>query len=147
VNDLPARLRGLLWQHTTLVTATERGGAPWIASVFYAPSFDDGRLTLTCTLLASSRKLANLRLNPRVAVYVGPQQPSMWAQAEGVARIIEDPAESKTAIDRLVAHAQRARMFVDRVPIVPVEITIHEVKLTDLTGGQPPVEVWTAQIG
>ncbi len=141
--DLPARIRAVLWERTTLVLATVRDDVPWVASVFYAPEQHEDGLRLVCTLLASSRKLANLRANPRAAVYVGPQEPTCWLQAAGLASIVDDPTAAVAAIARLTAHAPAARLFVDRVPIVPVLIELDSIKLTDLTGAQPPVETWT----
>jgi hypothetical protein len=34
-----------------------------------------------------------------------------------------------------------AGVFVERVPVTPVLFAVHQIKLTDLTGGQPPIEV------
>jgi hypothetical protein len=145
--ELPPRTRALLWEHTTLVMATERDGRPWIASVFYAPEQDASGARLVCTLLATSRKLANLRLNPRVAVYVGPHEPTRWLQATGVATLVEEPAVVQDAIGRLTAHAPAARVFIDRVPVVPVIVALESARLTDLTGEQPPMERWGADLG
>jgi uncharacterized protein YhbP (UPF0306 family) len=144
--DLPPRFRALLDDHQTLVMATERDGRPWIASVFYAPDVAGEGVRLFCTLLASSRKLANLAQNPRVAVYVGPREPTCWLQAEGVATVLDDPAMAEDAIARLTAHAPAARVFVDRVPVVPVRVDLESIKLTDLTGGKPPIETWEAGV-
>jgi hypothetical protein len=145
--ELPARARDLLWAETTLVIATERDGRPWIASVFYAPVEQDGELRLVCTFLASSSKLANLRANPHAALYVGPREPTRWLQATAVATVLDDPALAAEAIARLTAHAPAARVFIDRVPVVPVVLRVDGLKLTDLTGGWPPVETWKAAGG
>lgn len=142
MTDLPERIRSLLWENKTLVMATERDGRPWISSVFYAPEADAGGVQLVCALLASSRKLANLRLNPRAAVYVGPREPTCWLQGEGSARVLDDPSETAAALDRLTAHAPAARVFIDRVPVVAVVLTLDSLRLTDLTGPKPPVEAW-----
>ena len=139
--ELPPRIRALLWEHTTLVMATARADRPWIASVFYAPEEHDGGLQLVCALLATSRKLANLRANPHAAVYVGPREPTRWLQAAGAAAVL-DAAAAGDALARLTAHAPAARIFIDRVPVVPVILTIESVRLTDLTGARPPFEEW-----
>jgi len=139
---LPARIRALLWENTTLVMATERDGQPWIASVFYAPEERDGTVTLTCALLSTSRKLANVRHNPRVAVYAGPREPTRWLQATGTAAVVDDPRAAAAALARLTAHAPAARIFVDRVPVTPIVVTVSHIRLTDLTGGGPPFETW-----
>lgn len=139
--DLPPRIHDLLSERTTLVLATERDGRPWVASVFCAPDLDGPGVRLLCALLASSRKLANLRANPRVAVYLGPQEPTQWAQATGTAAVVEGPGAS-AALARLTAHAPGAQMFVERVPVVPVALTLNAIKLTDLTGEAPVIEMW-----
>lgn len=142
MSALPARARDLLWSSTTLVVATARDGRPWIASAFYAPAEDGGVLTVTCAFLASSAKLANLRANPLAALFVGPREPSCWLQASAVATLVEDEPGRQAALDRLLAHAAAARVFVERVPVVPVVFRVEALKLTDLTGGKPPVETW-----
>ena len=142
MNTLPARARELLWSETVLVLATVRDGRPWVASVFYAPQEADGAVTLTCTLLASSGTLANLRADPHAAVFVGPREPTRWLQATATAAIVEDEPARQDAINRLLAHAPAARVFVERVAVVPVVLRLTGLKLTDLTGGQPPVETW-----
>ncbi len=140
--ELPPRIRALLWEHTTLVMATERDGRPAIASVFYAPEEHQGGVRLVCALLASSHKLANLRANPHAAVYIGPREPSRWLQAIGVATVVEDEAAAVDAIARLIAHAPGAKVFVDRVPVVPVLVSLKAIRLTDLMGERPPFETW-----
>jgi nitroimidazol reductase NimA-like FMN-containing flavoprotein (pyridoxamine 5'-phosphate oxidase superfamily) len=140
--DLPPRARALLWSESTLVLATEREGQPWVASAFYAPEERDGTLTLTCAFLATSRKLTNLRANPHTAAYIGPREPTRWLQLTATAEILDEPSASESAIARLVAHAPGARVFVDRVPVTPVLLRVHDLKLTDLTGERPPVESW-----
>ncbi|MBI2761662.1 MAG: pyridoxamine 5'-phosphate oxidase family protein [Chloroflexi bacterium] len=144
MDDLPTRMRALLWEQTTMVMATDQGGRPWIASVFYAPAFEDGRLRITCALLATSQKLANLRANPLVALYVGPQEPTRWLQASGSARVLEDPGAVQPAMSALKLHAPASAVFIDRVPVVAIVIDIDEAKLTDLIGGKPPIETWSS---
>ena len=145
--ELPARVRALLHEHQTLVLATERNGRPWVASVYYAPDLGAQPPLLICALLATSRKLANLRHNPRVALYIGPREPTRWLQAEGAAEILEKEDDVAGALARLTEHAPAARVFIERVPVAPVRITLERIKLTDLTGAQPPVESWPAGDG
>jgi hypothetical protein len=140
--ELPPRARTLLWSETTLVLATEREHQPFVASVFYAPDEHEGGLRLTCAMLATSSKLANLRANPRTGLYIGPREPTMWIQATATAEIVDDPKAVEDAIARLIAHAPAAKVFVDRVPVVPVLLHVDGLKLTDLTGEKPPVETW-----
>lgn len=139
---LPGRIVAHLNGSTTLVMATARDHQPWVASVFYAPAQDSAGIQLTCALLASSRKLANLRQNPLAALYIGPREPTCWLQAEGQVAIVDDEAGRAMALARLLTHAPAAETFISRAPVAPVVITLDRVRLTDLTGVQPPVLEW-----
>jgi hypothetical protein len=147
MEELPPRMRALLWEQKTMVMATDQDGKPWIASVFCAPSFEGGRLRVICALLGTSRKLTNLRLNPAVAVYIGPQEPTIWFQGSGTAAIIEDEQAAQPALNAVKTHAPPSAAWIDSVPVVAVEILVEQAKLTDLTGGKPPVETWTDPAG
>ena len=139
--ELPARARAVLVEHQTLVLATTDGdGTPEAASVFYAPVMDGEAPALVCAFLSSSGKLGHLRANPRAGIYVGPQTPTCWVQASATARIVEAAAEREARIAQLLAHAPGARVFVERVPVTAVVLTLTRLKLTDLTGARPPVE-------
>lgn len=142
MSGLPPRIRALLWAHTTLVLATTGDNRPAIASVFYAPEQREEGVRLVCALLASSHKLANLRAHPRVAVYIGPREPTRWLQAAGEAAEVQGEAAATAAIARLAAHAPPAKVFLERVPVVPVYIVLGAIRLTDLTGERPPFEMW-----
>jgi hypothetical protein len=56
--------------------------------------------------------------------------------------VLDGSDETAPALARLLAHAPAARIFVERVPVVPVVLTLTSIKLTDLGGAQPPVESW-----
>jgi hypothetical protein len=142
MNQLPPRVRALLLEYHTLVLATVGSdGGPEAASIFYAPVDDGGVPALVCALLSSSTKLAHLRVNPRAGIYIGPQNPTRWLQGAVVARIVEAPDERERRLAQLLAHAQDAGIFVERVPVTPVVLSIRSLKVTDLTGGQPPIEM------
>ena len=98
-------------------------------------------ILLVATLLSRSAKLDALRHNARAGVFIGPQQPSQWLQAACVARIVEEEPERTQRIQQLVAAVPDAGVFVERVPVTPVLFSVQQIKLTDLTGGQPPIEV------
>jgi hypothetical protein len=93
-------------------------------------------------VLTASRKLANLRANPRVAVFIGPREPTRWLQAEGTALVVDEPAAAAAAVTRLTTAVPAARLFTERVPVTPVRIALEAITPTDLTGGRPPVERW-----
>jgi len=139
--ELPPRARAVLEEHQTLVLATTDGdGAPEAASVFYAPVMNGEAPALVCAFLSSSAKLGHLRRNPQAGIYIGPQTPTRWVQASATARMVEDPVEREARLDQLLAHAPGARVFVERVPVTAVVLSLTRVKLTDLTGERPPIE-------
>ena len=134
---LPPRIRALLAEHTSLVLATARDGQPWTGAVFYTVEETADGVSLLCAVLASSRKLANLRANPRVAVFIGPREPTRWIQAEGTAPVVDEPAAAAEAVTRLTTAVPAARVLTERAPVVPVRIHLGSITLTDLTGGRP----------
>lgn len=138
--ELPEAARRLLDEHRTMVVASaSRNGEPEAASVFYAPDYEADALHLVCALLSRSNKLAHLRENPRAGLYIGPQQPTRWLQASAVARIVEDDGERARRLGHLLTHAPEARVFVERVPVTVVVFDVERLKLTDLTGANPPI--------
>ena len=88
--------------YNTLVIATESEGQPYATSTFYAEeAVQESGLTLYGTFITSSRKLANLRQNPRVGLFIGPQQPANWLEAIAHVHIIEDEQKSEAIRQRL----------------------------------------------
>jgi hypothetical protein len=140
---LSARMRALIGQHQTMVLATaDTDGQPEAAAVFF--TLADGPVpALVCALLAHSAKLARVRANPRAGFFIGPLEPTRWIQGRGAVRVVDDEPERSERIRQLVSGAPGAAVFVERVPVTPVVIAIGAMKLTDLTGTQPPVETAT----
>src|SRR5205085_5198972 len=93
------RINTFLAQYDTLAIATEHEGQPYVTRAFFVeePVSDTG-LKLYGTFITSSRKLANLRQNPRVGLFIGPDQPSVWLEATAEARILTDENASATVI-------------------------------------------------
>jgi len=141
MSALPERMRAHIAEHQTMVLATaDTDGRPEAAAVFFALE-DGARPALICTLLSRSAKLAQMRENPRAAFFIGPLEPTRWLQGSGAVRVVEDEPERTERIQQLVAGAPGAAVFVDRVPVTPIVIDVQVLKLTDLTGVQPPVEM------
>ncbi|MGD9895150.1 MAG: pyridoxamine 5'-phosphate oxidase family protein [Dehalococcoidia bacterium] len=137
-----ARVRSLLDAYQTLVLAVvSDAGQPEAASVFYTAEQDEARILLVAALLSHSSKLDALRQNARAGVFIGPQRPTQWLQAACTAQIVEEEPERSRRLRQLVEAVPEAGVFVAQVPVTPVLFVVHRVKLTDLTGGQPPVEV------
>ena len=139
-------VRALLAEHRTLVLATVADGQPWCTRVFFAEAFDadvgrrdgadddpeDGRLpTLYVLAKAPSRKLANLRANDRVGVFVGPEQPTAWLEARGHAAVLTGDAAA-VARERVLAKASEAGPFLARVTAEAVRIRLGWLRLTDV---------------
>ena len=138
--DTPAadleHLRAFLAEHRTLVGATVADGQPWCTRVFFADAFEaggeDGPLpTLYLLAKAPSRKLANLRANDRVGVFVGPEQPTAWLEARGHADVLTEP-DAAAARDRVLAKAPEVGPFLARVTAVAVRIRLGWLRLTDV---------------
>ena len=127
-----------LAQHETLVIATEHEGQPFVTRAFYVEKpieAGDTSLTLYGTFIVTSRKLANLRENGRVGLFIGPDQPSVWLEATAHAYALEDEQISATVREQLGQKSPTAAGFIARVPIVAVEIRVDWLRITDLTGG------------
>lgn len=135
------RVSSLLDTHQTLVLAVVRDdGRPEAASIFYAAEQDGSRILLVAALLSHSSKLAALRQNAHAGVFIGPQRPTLWLQADCTARIVEEDEERSRRLRQVVTAVPDAAAFVERVPVTAVLFDVHHIKLTDLTGGQPPIE-------
>ena len=133
-----ATINQFLAQYETLVIATEHEGQPFVTRAFYVEEpieAGDTSLTLYGTFIVTSRKLANLRENGRVGLFVGPDQPSVWLEATAHAFALEDERVSTTVRERLGRKSPTAAGFIARVPIVAVEIRVDWLRITDLTGG------------
>jgi hypothetical protein len=98
-------------------------------------------------MLPTSSKLANLRVNPRTGLYIGPREPTTWIQATATAEVIDDPKQAEDAIARFLSYVPSASAVVGRVRAVPVLLRVEGLKLTDLSGEKPPVETWKREGG
>lgn len=133
-----ATINKFLAQYETLVIATEHEGQPFVTRAFYVEKpieAGDTSLTLYGTFIVTSRKLANLRENKRVGLFIGPDQPSVWLEATAHAYALEDEQTSATVREQLGRKSSTAASFIARVPIVAVEICVNWLRITDLTGG------------
>ena len=139
--DAPAadveHVRAFLAEHHTLVVATVADGQPWCTRVFFAEAFEDdagedGPLpTLYLLTKTPSRKLANLRANDRVGVFVGPEQPTAWLEARGHAGVLAEQ-DADAARERVLAKAPEAGPFLARVTAEAVRIRLGWLRLTDV---------------
>ena len=131
-----------LAQYDTLAIATEHDGQPFVTRAFFVeePMSDSG-LKLYGTFITTSRKLANLKQNPRVGIFIGPSQPSTWLEATAMARILTDESVISFVLENLGKKSSVAAAFIARVPIVAVEMQIKWLRITNLAASPLYTEV------
>ena len=147
MTDTPyTRVNAFLARYQTLVLATEEETQPYATRIFFA---EEPATAHSCrlygTLITSSRKLANLRKNPRVGLFIGPDQPSTWMEATARARVIVDEQRAAEVRALLAQKSDVAAAFLSRVPTAAVELEINWLRITDLTSTPPYTEITFAQ--
>lgn len=135
-------INAFLAQYDTLAIATELDGQPYVTRAFFVeePASDTG-LKMYGTFITTSRKLANLKQNPRVGLFIGPEQPSAWLEATAQARILTDESASAVVRENLGKKSPVAATFIARVPIVAVELQVNWLRITNLASGPLYTEV------
>ena len=132
-----ARIDTFLAQYETMGIATEQEGQPYVTYTFFVEQpAQENSLTLYATFITTSRKLANLRSNPRVGLFIGPQQPSFWLEATAIARVVTDEDEYSAIREQLGKKSPVAAGFIARVPTVAVALHVNWLRITNL-GGNP----------
>ena len=135
-------LQAFLAQYDTLLIATERDHQPYTTGAFYAEEISEsGDITLYFTFIVTSRKLANLRDNPKVGLFIGPRQPTEWLEGTGMAQVVEDAEEAERAKQMVMGKSELAGQFMAMVPIVPVRVFVNWARITDLRAGYKVTEV------
>ncbi len=131
-----------LAQYDTLAIATELDGQPYVTRAFFVeePVSDTG-LKMYGTFITTSRKLANLKQNPRVGLFIGPDQPSTWLEATAQTRILTDESTSAVVREKLGKKSPVAATFIACVPIVAVELQVNWLRITNLATGPLYTEV------
>lgn len=135
-------INSFLAQYDTLAIATELDGQPYVTRAFFVeePVSDTG-LKMYGTFITTSRKLANLKQNPRVGIFIGPDQPSAWLEATALARILTDEGASAVVRENLGKKSPVAATFIARVPIVAVELQVNWLRITNLAASPLYTEV------
>ena len=130
-----------LAQYNTLALATELEGQPYVTRIFYVEEpVQDMSLTLYGTFITTSRKLANLRQNPRVGLFIGPSEPTAWLEATAIARVIYDESASAAVREKLGVKSSVAAAFIARVPIVAVELQVNWLRITNVAANPMRLE-------
>ena len=146
-NTTQETITRFLAQYDTLVIATEHEGQPYATRAFYVEqSVNDTNLVLYGTFITTSRKLANLRQNPRVGLFIGPDQPTAWLEATAQARVLTDENASKAAIEQLGQKSPVAATFIARLPIVAVELQVNWLRITNIAASPMQIEATFAPI-
>ena len=131
-----------LAQYDTLAIATEHDGQPFVTRAFFVEEpVSESSLKLYGTFITTSRKLANLKQNPRIGIFIGPSQPSTWLEATALARTLNDESASSVVLENLGKKSTVAAAFIARVPIVAVEMQITWLRITNLTTSPMYTEV------
>lgn len=135
-------INNFLAQYDTLAFATELDGQPYVTRAFFVEDpVSDTSLKLYGTFITTSRKLANLKQNPRVGIFIGPDQPSSWLEATAQARILTDESATAVVRENLGKKSPVAATFIARVPIVAVELRVNWLRITNLAAGPLYTEV------
>lgn len=122
----------LLLQHAACVLATAGGPiSPWVLGVYFAHEGSD----LYLVLEQSGRTLANLRVDPRVAVLISDNDATKdFVQAQGIAEVLPGSDEDRVR-QRILA---KLPWFATYTPIVPVRVRLLEASVTSLSRGWFP---------
>jgi len=135
-------IQAFLAQYETLAIATEQNGQPYVTRVFFVEEpVSDSSLKLYGTFITSSRKLANLRENPRVGLFIGPSTPSIWLEATAEAFILTNESAITAVRETLGKKSPTAAGFIAQVPTAAVELRVNWLRITNLTGGPVQTEV------
>ena len=141
-NSTQAYIAAFLAQYDTLAIATEYEGQPYVTRVFYAEGpMQESGLMLYGTFIATSRKVANLQFNPRVGLFIGPQEPTTWLEGTATAHVLTDEKETLRIREVLSEKSGVAAGFIARVPIVAVELKVHWLRITDVAANPMRTEV------
>jgi len=141
-NTTRETIQSFLSQYETLAIATVHDGQPYATRVFFVEEpVSDSSLKLYGTFITSSRKLANLRENPRVGLFIGPSTPSIWLEATAEAHILTDDSAIAAVRENLGKKSAVAAGFIAQVPTAAVELRVNWLRITNLTGGPVQTEV------
>jgi general stress protein 26 len=120
--------------YESLAIATDQDGQPFVTRVFYVEqAIHDNSLTLFGTFITSSRKLANIRENPRIGIFIGPQQPTAWLEATARAEILSDENDTNKVREMLGQKSSVAAGFIAQVPTAAIAMHVNWLRITDFS--------------
>lgn len=139
--DKLALINAFIARYQTLVIATMDEEQPFATRIFFVEDPATATtLKLYGTLITGSRKLANLRKNPRVGLFLGPDLPSTWLEATARARVLDEEAAAAVRA-KLAQKSATAGAFIARVPTAAVELQVGWLRITDLSGDALTTEI------
>jgi nitroimidazol reductase NimA-like FMN-containing flavoprotein (pyridoxamine 5'-phosphate oxidase superfamily) len=128
------KIMAFLAGYDSLAIATDQNGQPFVTRVFYVEqASEDNSFTLYGTFITTSRKLANIRENPRIGIFIGPQQPSAWLEATARASILSAEDETQRVRELLAQKSSVAAGFIAQVPTVAVALHVNWLRITDFS--------------
>jgi hypothetical protein len=135
-------INSFLAQYDTLAIATEHNGQPFVTRAFFVEEpASVNSLKLYGTFITTSRKLANLKQNPRAGIFIGPSQPTTWLEATALARTLNNEHASSVVLENLGKKSPVAAAFIARVPVVAVEMQITWLRITNVAAKPMYTEV------
>ncbi len=128
------KIMAFLANYDSLAIATDQQGQPFVTRVYYVEqAIENASLTLYGTFITTSRKLANIRENPRIGIFIGPQQPTAWLEATARAEILSDKNETHRVRELLAQKSSVAAGFIAQVPTAAVALHVNWLRITDFT--------------
>ena len=127
-------LERALWSlraYDAMALATLGDDGPLVAGVYFAPEIDGAGLRLIIATLGDTLLHRTLQHDARVAFLCSPGNASRWVQGTGVAELVADPLRHADLHERLMAHAPRARAYIERFPVVPAVIAVRRLKIVE----------------
>src|SRR5258708_8850101 len=124
-----AQINPFVAQYSTLVIATEHEGQPFATRIFFVEDpATETACTLYGTLLTNSRKLVNIKQNPHVGIFIGPDQPSTWMEATAYAHVL-DEARALALRDKLAPKSPPPAPLISLLATAagPLTIPLHTI--------------------
>jgi len=75
-----------------------------------------------------------------VGLFIGPSQPTVWLEATGQARVINDEAASAQVREQLGRKSAVAAGFIALVPTAAVELQVNWLRITNIAASPMQIE-------
>jgi nitroimidazol reductase NimA-like FMN-containing flavoprotein (pyridoxamine 5'-phosphate oxidase superfamily) len=133
-DEVKNTVRELLATNKALFLSTSANDRPWVAGVYSAES---DAFHLTLILETDGRSLANIRVNPQIAVTVSTGSAfDLYLQGEGDAEVLAGDEQFDAARNAVRAKAPEIELL--KIRAAAVRVTIRHWRATDVTLGWRP---------